>query len=47
MRGEHGEEKRVSPQKMKKAVIRWGKGGKAKWGTGEISERNGEEERTG
>ena len=37
MRGEHGEEKRVSPQKVEKAVIWVGKGGKAKWGRGEIS----------
>lgn len=47
MRGDHGKEKRVSPAKMEKAVIWVGNRGKAKWGRGEIRERNEEGEKTG
>ena len=45
MRGEHGKEKRVGPAKMEKAVIWLGDRGTAKWGRGEIRERNEEERR--
>lgn len=48
MRGEWEEENRVSPQKMEKATIWVGKGGKAEWGRGEIGERGeGRGDRTG